>query len=94
MDNLRLQRTPDTISAAQACIRHIERGYKEREGAPGSPLGTAVDILKRLETGSSTRGQFGLINDRISEQLSTTRSAPGPFGLASSHVPPSARCFT
>ncbi|MCE0966963.1 MULTISPECIES: transketolase-like TK C-terminal-containing protein [Pseudomonas] len=79
MDNLRLQRTPDTISAAQACIRHIERGYREREGAPGSPLGTAVDILKRLETGSSTRGQFGLINDRISEQLSTTAISAWPL---------------
>jgi len=79
MDNLRLQRTPDTVSAAQACIRHIERSYRKRRGTHGSPLSTAVDSLGQLGTGSSTSGQFWLIDDRSNDPLDSAAISAWPL---------------
>ncbi|MBK5003406.1 transketolase-like TK C-terminal-containing protein [Pseudomonas sp. S32] len=79
MDHLRLQHTPNTMSAAQACIAEIERGYRDKAGTHGSPLFTVFDLLKRLQGSTTTSGQFWMINDRATDPQGGTAISAWPL---------------
>ncbi|WP_248750488.1 pyruvate dehydrogenase [Pseudomonas sp. MWU15-20650] len=79
MDNLRLHRTARTGSAAQACIRRIERSNTEGVGTQSSPLFTVVDLIKRLEGDGTTSSQFWMINDRPHDKLGGTAISAWPL---------------
>ncbi len=78
MDNLSLQRTTRTESAAEACIRHIDESAR-LQGSHSSPLYTVLDLIKRMRKHPQVGGQFWLIDDRASEQQPDTPISAWPL---------------
>ncbi|MFJ4386460.1 transketolase-like TK C-terminal-containing protein [Pseudomonas sp. NPDC089408] len=78
MDNLGLQRTTRTESAAEACMRHIDESAR-LQGSRSSPLFSVLDLIKRMRRDPQVGGQFWLIDDRATEQQPDTPVSAWPL---------------